>query len=190
MARQISSAALVTGLTSAALVGVLLLAVQAGQAAPQNTAARKPAPGASGSPEAKDRTREPAEQPTALPADSGTGKRVVYSLGRDRVWLVDHSGRPVSTFTVWPGNVEPALGTHRVTDRQPSITGNDGVSVENIVYFSGSKEGLPIAFSAAVDGSSPKPVPGKQTGAIRVRTADGDRIWDFTVVGSDVVVVR
>ncbi|MER6912336.1 hypothetical protein ABT354_11750 [Streptomyces sp. NPDC000594] len=189
MARQISSAALVTGLTSAALVGVLLLAVQAGQNAPENAAVRKPAPSGEATGDPAGKGKRP-DGPPAVPKDSGTGKRVVYSLGQDRVWLVDHQSKPIATFTVWPGNVEPALGTHRVTDRTPSITGNDGVSVENIVYFSGSKEGLPIAFSAAVDGSSPKPVPGKQTGAIRVRTADGDRIWDFTVVGSEIVVVR
>ncbi|GLF97364.1 hypothetical protein [Streptomyces yaizuensis] len=188
MARQISSAALVTGLTSAALVGVLLLAVQAGQSAPENAAARKPAPNSSAD-SAKGKDKRPAGPP-AVPKDSGTGKRIVYSLSADRVWLVDHTDKQLSTFTVWPGNVEPALGTHKVTNRLASITGNDGVSVENIVYFSGSAEGPPIAFSAAVDGSSPKPVPGGKTGAIRTRTADGDRIWAFTVVGSEVVVVR
>ncbi|MER7046052.1 MULTISPECIES: hypothetical protein [Streptomyces] len=187
MARQISSAALVTGLTSAALVGVLLLAVQAGQSAPQNAVARKPAAGAS--PSASDQKGKNPAKPPAVPENSGVGKRVVYSLGQDRAWLVDAAGKQLSTFTVWPGNVEPALGTHSVSRRTPAITGTDGVSVENVIYFTGSGN-VPIAFSAAVDGSSPKPIPGKQIGAIRVRTDDGKRLWDFTVVGSSVVVVR
>ncbi|MFF8958833.1 hypothetical protein [Streptomyces sp. NPDC014894] len=187
MARQISSGALVTGLTSAALMGVVLLAVQAGESVPQNAAVRKPA--ASPGPSASADKPKAVPRPPAVPEGSGTGKRIVYSLGADRAWLVDHSDKTLRTFTVWPGNVEPALGTHKVSHRTPTITGNDGVSVENIVYFSASGK-IPIAFSAAVDGSSPKPVPGTQTGAIRVRTEDGNKIWDFTVKGTEIVVVR
>ncbi|GAA2221679.1 hypothetical protein GCM10010232_02480 [Streptomyces amakusaensis] len=188
MARQISSGALVTGLTSAALMGVLLLAVQAGESAPLNPAAAgKPvgSPGPTLSPQ-KPKT---APKPPAVPAESGQGKRVVYSLGQDRVWLVDHTEKALRTFTVWPGNVEPALGIHKVTTRTATATGTDGVSVENVVFFS-ALGNVNIAFSAAIDGSSPKPIPGKQTGAIRVGTEDGQKIWDFTVKGSDIVVVR
>ncbi|MER5767585.1 hypothetical protein [Streptomyces sp. NPDC001985] len=190
MARQISAGALVTGLTSAALVGVLLLAVQAGQSDPQNAATRKPAASPSASASAPAGTPRTAPKPPPVPEDSGRGQRLVYSLGKDRVWLVDRMGEALATFTVWPGTVEPAVGSHQVTHREPTATGTDGVSIENAVFFAASADGVNIAFSAAVDGSSPKPVPGKQIGAIRVRTDDGRAIWDFAVEGSTIFVVR
>ncbi|MEO3976134.1 L,D-transpeptidase [Streptomyces sp. CAU 1734] len=189
MARQISPGAVVTGLTSSALVAVLALAVQAGESIPENTASKKtvsPSPSGSAG-KGKDGKGGPAKPP-AIPADSGQGKRVVYSLGQDRAWLVNDAGKATATFAVWPGTKDPAPGSHKVTFRKPSGTGSDGVPVERIIYFANSG-GVTIAFSAATDGSSPKPIIGKETGAVRMKTEDSKSLWDFTVSGSTIVVV-
>jgi hypothetical protein len=171
----------------AALVVVTTLAVRA-ERGPQPTASARPGPSASAS--AKPSASPGESEPAAVPDGSGTGRRIVYSLNQRRVWLVDASDAPLRTFTVWPGTVSPALGTYTVSGRRDAVTGTDGVEVENIVYFTVAS-GLNIAFSNAVDGSSPPPpASGVQTGGIRTRGADGDAVWKFGATGTTVAVVE
>jgi hypothetical protein len=114
----------------------------------------------------------------------------VYSLGHKRVWLVDASGKPARTFPVWPGTVSPDPGAYAISQRVAATTGSDGVRIEHITYFAG-KSGVFIAFSNAVDGSSPPPAAsGARTGGIRTAKADGAALWAFASKGTRVVVVR
>ncbi len=181
-ARRLPSWVWVTGLTAGAVAAVAVLAVRADNGPhPTATAAR---PSASASAHPKPRASAPAK----VPDGSGTGRRIVYSLGQKRVWLVDASDAARRTFAVWPGTVSPDPGTYTVSMRREATTGSDGVRIEHIVYFT-AKSGISIAFSNAVDGSSPPPASGKQTGGIRMRTADGTALWSFGSVGTKVAVV-
>lgn len=183
MARQIPSRVFVTGLVVAAVVGVSVLAIQANGATTDATAARKPS---SQSPTA---STPSAPKAPALPGKSGEGKRIVYSVGKDRVWIVNaRANKKVTTFAVWPGSVDPPVGLHRVTYLLPGTDGTDGVPIEHVIYFS-EVGGTSVAFSAALDGSKPTPVPGKKTGGVRVRRGDGEKLWDFATIGTPVVVV-
>jgi hypothetical protein len=174
----------VTGLTVGAVVAVSVLAVEADKGPhPTATAARPPA-SADGRP-----TPTKSAAPAAVPDGSGTGRRIVYSLGQKRVWLVDASDASRRTFPVWPGTVDPGPGSYTVGTRTDATTGSDGVQIEHIVYFA-TASGVNIAFSSAVDGSSPPPpAAGVQTGGIRMKTADGDALWTFGETGTTVVVV-
>ncbi|MFE9022181.1 hypothetical protein ACFYNL_26965 [Streptomyces sp. NPDC007808] len=176
----------VTGLTVGAIAAVAVLAVQADKGPHPTAAAARPSasatPGASPAP-------SKSAAPAAVPDDSGSGRRIVYSLGGKRVWLVDASDAARRTFAVWPGTVSPDPGTYQVSSRNEATTGSDGVEIENIVYFA-AKSGISIAFSNAVDGSSPPPAEGRQTGGVRMRTADGDALWAFGETGTQVVVVE
>ncbi|MET8407429.1 hypothetical protein ABZV34_04850 [Streptomyces sp. NPDC005195] len=185
-ARRLPSWVWVTGLTAAALVGVTALAAQADQGAHPLAAPRKK-PSASASPHPSAPPRKSA--PVAVPDGSGTGRRIVYSLGLRRVWLVDATGAARRTFAVWPGTVSPAPGRYAVSSTDASTTGTDGTKVENIVYFT-ARSGVYIAFSNAQDGSSPKPSAGARTGAIRMHSADGDAVWQFGSKGTAVSVVE
>ena len=176
----------VTGLTVGAIAAVTALAVQA-EKGPHPTAAKarpsaSAAAGASPAP-----TKSPA--PAVVPDSSGTGRRVVYSLGKKRVWLVDASDASRRTFAVWPGTVSPDPGSYAISQRVPSTQGSDGVQIEHIMYFAG-KSGVFIAFSNAVDGSSPPPAGDRQTGGIRMRAGDGAALWKFGEAGTSVVVVK
>ncbi|MFG2678437.1 hypothetical protein [Streptomyces sp. NPDC048392] len=181
-----SSAGLVTGLTTAALVTIGVLAHQASVGAPADLdrtgASSSPAPGAPKAP--RDR-----RHPGALPAGSGRGERVVYSVDDDRVWLVGAGDRVRRTFEVTPSTVDPSPGGYTVTSRSNRITGSDGVPVEHVVRFT-STGGVVIGFSAAVDGSTAKPDPGERTGGIRESRADGEAMWEFATIGQQIVVVR
>ncbi len=186
-----SAGVFVAGLTALAFAVVSFLAYQAAAAedgeqdsapGPRAGATAAPSPGASPLGD-----QETGQAP--LPADSGTGERVVYSLGQDRVWLVGANEQVTRTYTVWPGTVDPRLGTYEVTSRTAHITGTDGVPVENVVVFGYTGDTV-IGFSAALDGSEPELDPSEDAGGIRERTADGEAMWRFATAGTEVRVVR
>ncbi|MFD7403387.1 hypothetical protein ACFV7R_12080 [Streptomyces sp. NPDC059866] len=187
-ARRLPTWAWVTGLTVGAIAGVGVLAVQAEQGPRPTAAAARPGPSASAS--AQPSAAPTPSRPAAVPDGSGTGRRIVYSLGERRIWLVDASDSARRTFTVWPGTVDPDPGTYTVGTRTDATTGSDGVEIEHVVYFA-AKSGVNIAFSAAVDGSSPPPAAsGVQTGGIRMKTSDSSALWAFGTAGTTVAVVE
>ncbi|MEV0240573.1 hypothetical protein AB0I06_11660 [Streptomyces sp. NPDC050674] len=183
-----SSSGIVAGLTAAALATVGCLAHEAAEAAPPGLgrsaqAGAAPAAGTTKAPRVR-------KDPTALPAASGEGARVVYSLRGDRVWLVAGDEAVSRTFAVEPSAVDPAPGSYAVTSRSNAVTGSDGVPVEHVVRFA-TVGGVVIGFSAAVGGpSAPAPDPKVRTGGIRESRADGDAMWTFATIGRKVVVVR
>ncbi|MEV8595192.1 hypothetical protein [Streptomyces sp. NPDC052012] len=186
MPARLPSWAWVTGLTTGAIAVVAVMAVQADQGTKPTASASRPSASATADakPSAKPR------QPPAVPADSGTGRRIVYSLGDHRVWLVDASDAARRSFTVWPGTVSPDPGTYTIGTRTQATTGSDGVQVEHVIYFA-AKSGTSIAFSNAVDGSSPPPAAsGTRTGGIRVSKNDGKALWTFGTAGTTVRVVE
>ncbi|MFF3380844.1 hypothetical protein ACFYXF_48870 [Streptomyces sp. NPDC002680] len=185
-ARRLPSSVWVTGLTLGAVAVVAALAVKAEQGPqPHATAAARPSASASAQPSAKP---SQAAAPV-VPDGSGTGRRVVYSLGQKRVWLIDASEQTRRTFVVWPGSVSPEPGTYSVGQRDEARTGSDGVAIEHVMFFATSS-GLSIAFSNAVDGASPQPASGVQTGGIRMSKADGTALWAFGDAGTAVTVVK
>lgn len=179
-----TSSAIVAGLTAAALATIGYLGHRAAVTVPAEL--RPAAPGAAA---AVHKALRGGNHPAAPPARSGTGERVVYALGGDRVWLVEESGKVRRAFGVSPSTVDPEPGTYRVTSRSGAATGSDGVPVEHVVRFA-SVEGTAIGFSAAVDGSTPRPDPKERTGGIRQTREDGAAMWDFATIGRKVVVVR
>lgn len=188
-------AIVVTGLTVAALAAVGFLALQA-DAAQDRADKQRPAPTQSkqGDKGSEDNGSDGAEteQPSkseALPRSSGQGVRVVYALGRKRVWLVGQGGQVERTFRVTPSTVNPSPGEYRVESRASHVTGSDNVPVENVVRFA-TVRGTTIGFSAALNGSTPDPRSQRQTGGVRETREDGEAMWLFATIGTKVVVVR
>ncbi|WUV16729.1 hypothetical protein OG352_18500 [Streptomyces sp. NBC_01485] len=189
-ARRLPSWAWVTGLTVGAIAAVVALTAQA-ENGPHPTAAHRPSASASPGtrPSASPKPSSPPKA-AAVPGSSGTGRRIVYSLGQHRVWLVDADDTARRTFTVWPGTVNPVAGSYTVSLRRDAVTGSDGVAIEHVIYFSATS-GVNIAFSNAVDGSSPPPAAtGTRTGGIRMPKADGTALWAFGETGTRVRVVE
>ncbi|MFM9369364.1 hypothetical protein [Streptomyces sp. Da 82-17] len=178
-----SSSGIVAGLTAAALAAVGFLAYQASATAPETLGKPK-----QDAPSEAPHNPKPEADPKAVPAASGKGTRVVYALKSDRVWLVGAGGKAKRTFEVTPSSVDPLPGEYSVTTRSGSVVGSDGVPIEHVVRFA-NVDGVAIGFSAAVDGSVPKPDPTQKTGGIRETRADGKAMWSFATVGTKVVVV-
>jgi hypothetical protein len=181
-----SSSGFVAGLTAVAVAVVGFLAYQASANVPDSLGKARAAASAKAT-----ATKAPrdSKNPVALPAQSGTGERVVYSVDDNRVWLVTADNKALQTFKVTPGTVAPAIGTYTVTTRAKAATGSDGAQIEHLVRFA-LAEGVAIGFSAAVDGSTAAPDSAKKLGGIRESRANADTMWSFATIGVRVVVIQ
>jgi hypothetical protein len=133
---------------------------------------------------------------SALPADSGQGRRVVFSKSGQRVWLVGADGAVAATYLV-SGSVTDNLrpGTYDVYSRSRWAVGVDdsGVMQYFVRFAHGphaaigfhsipTKHGTPLQSEAEL--GTPQ-----SHGCIRQRLSDARQMWDFASVGTDVVVV-
>jgi hypothetical protein len=187
-----ASVALITG---AALVGVGVLAVQANGSAPSKAPAQavaKAQPPASTNQAGQPVTPAPDPQ-LALPASSGKGKRVVYSLSKARVWLVGADEKVQMTAQVVPGTVTPAAGNYTVSKRISTNQGGDGAAVQYEVLWGTSKSPKAFGFDAIAslppDQMPDKPAAGTKTSGVRLTQNDALAVWQFAQLKAVVVVV-
>lgn len=133
---------------------------------------------------------------TALPADSGQGRRVVFSQGLQRVWLVEDGDSVRRTYPV-SGSVYDNLspGTFSVYSRSEDATGIDGSTMHLFVRFTQGPSGAAIGFHTIPElGGDPVQTLAQlgtplSHGCIRQRTSDAERLWEFAPLGTTVVVV-
>jgi hypothetical protein len=133
----------------------------------------------------------------ALPADSGTGLRVVFSQDLQQVWLVDAQDAVKRTYPV-SGSVTDNLqpGTYSVYSRSRWAVGVDDSGVmQYFVRFTKGPTGAAIGFhtiptqngvplQTAAQLGTPQ-----SHGCIRQRTPDAIALWNYAPVGTRVVVV-
>lgn len=134
---------------------------------------------------------------TALPADSGTGRRIVFSQAAQRVWLVRPDGAVRRSYLV-SGSVVDNLdpGTYDVYSRSRWAVGVDDSGVmEYFVRFTQGDVGAAIGFHTIptklgrpLQSHSQLGTP-QSHGCIRQATADAIALWRFAPVGTPVVVV-
>lgn len=143
---------------------------------------------------------EPAALPAAgedLPAASGSGRRVVYSISRQRVWTVQAGGQVERSYLVSGRPTQPDAGTYRVFSRsRHARSAVSPASMQYMVRFTrGKRTGAPIGFHDIprhVDGSYEQteaqlgqPL---SAGCVRQRRTDAAYLWSFAPVGTTVVV--
>lgn len=138
----------------------------------------------------------PAAAPSALPADSGEGRRVVFSMSGQRVWIVAASGRVVSTYLVsgsLTDNLDP--GSYQVYSRSRWAVGVDDSGVmEYFVRFAHGRRAAIGFHSIPTKGGRPLQTEAQlgtpqSHGCIRQRLSDAQRMWAFAREGTGVVVV-
>lgn len=189
---RVSPMVSVVTITAAALVGVAVLAVQANGSAPNKAptaaAAQQPPASTNSAGQAVAPTPDPA---LALPASSGTGKRMVYSLSKARIWLVGADGKVQMTAQVVPSTVVPAAGTYAVSKRISNNQSADRVAVQYEVLWGPKGDTTKFAMEAvaslAPDQLPPKPT-GK-TGGVRLTQNDALATWQFATLQTQVVVL-
>jgi lipoprotein-anchoring transpeptidase ErfK/SrfK len=133
----------------------------------------------------------------ALPAGSGTGRRIVFDQSAQRVWLVAEDGRVRRTY-LGSGSVIDNLhpGTYAVYSRSRWAVGVDDSGVmQYFVRFTKGPAGAAIGFHT-IPTKNGVPLQSERQlgtprshGCIRQRTEDAIALWDFAPVGTPVVVV-
>lgn len=134
----------------------------------------------------------------ALPADSGTGRRVVYDRLGQRVWAVDDDGAIIRSWLVSGSKYdnEPA-GTFKVYSRSEETTAWNGKArlPKMIRYFQTDIghigfHGIPTEIETGkryqTDAELGTPLSG---GCQRQADLDAAFMWEFAQVGTKVVVV-
>ncbi len=153
--------------------------------------------GATTSEETSGSAISPAEAAKAVPAKSGSGRRIVFSQSLQRVWLVDGHDAATRTYLVsgsLTDNLQP--GTYDVTRRQRHAIGiEDSGTMEYFVVFTAGPTGAAIGFHSIpvknghpVQSVSELGTP-ESHGCIRQKTPDAIALWDYAPIGTKVVVV-
>jgi lipoprotein-anchoring transpeptidase ErfK/SrfK len=133
----------------------------------------------------------------AVPVDSGSGRRIVFSQSLQRVWLVDGDDSAERTYLV-SGSVTDNLqpGTYSVYSKSRWAVGVDDSGVmQYFVRFTQGPTGAAIGFHT-IPTSHGTPLQTKAElgtpqshGCIRQDTPDAIALWTFAPVGTKVVVV-
>jgi L,D-transpeptidase catalytic domain len=131
-----------------------------------------------------------------VPADSGSGRRVVYSKTIQRVWLIDENDLIYNTHRVSGRPDSPPLGTFEVYSRSTTTCAilHPDICMRFMVRFAHKglnnigfheipqRHGVPLQsddqLGLALSG-----------GCVRQSTADAIIMWDWAQLGTVVVVV-
>lgn len=135
------------------------------------------------------------DQVPGLPEDSGTGRRVVFDIGDQRVWLVEESEEVRRTYLVsgsLTDNLRP--GTFEVFSRSRNAVGIDDSGVmEYFVRFTRGERAAIGFHSIPTKGGEPLQSRAQlgspqSHGCIRQALPDARKLWAFAPVGTKVVV--
>jgi lipoprotein-anchoring transpeptidase ErfK/SrfK len=144
-------------------------------------------------------TATTAKTGAKVPHHSGKGRRVVYSISRQRAWLIGGAGRVQHTYLVSGRLSQPQPGHYRVYSKSRWTTST--VSAETMQYMvrftHGENTGTPIGFHSIPRDYNGHPAQsvadlGKPLshGCIRQRLRDAAFLWKFAHVGTKVVVTH
>jgi lipoprotein-anchoring transpeptidase ErfK/SrfK len=146
-----------------------------------------------------DRVQGAALSPS-VPVDSGRGRRVVFDMSDQRVWLVDSSDQDADvvrrTYLVSGSvtdNVEP--GTYAVYSKSRHAVGvDDSGTMQYMVRFAHGPHAaigfhdIPVKDSVKVQSRTDLGTP-QSHGCIRQWRPDAKALWRFASMGTTVVVV-
>lgn len=136
--------------------------------------------------------------PWAAPANSGTGRRVVYSKGQMRVWIIEADGYVTRSYRVSGRLNQPAYGTYSVFSRSAYTCsiGHSNVCMRWMVRFAHGINGGNIGFheiprknGVPMQSDAQLGLP-LSSGCVRQSTADAFFMWNWAGVGTKVVVIR
>jgi hypothetical protein len=129
-----------------------------------------------------------------LPPNSGSGRRIVYSNSQQRLWLVEANGVVSHSYLVSGRHGLPSVGVHQVYSKVPTSPSGD-LTLPWTLRFAHGSSGAPIdihGIPLRPDGSPIEPdsllgTP-ESHGCIRMNQADAEFVWNWSSVGTTVVV--
>lgn len=131
------------------------------------------------------------------PANSGSGRRVVYSVQQQRVWWVEADERVVRTYLVSGRANTPRPGHYRIYSRSRHTTSLNGKArMEFMLRFAHGRTAA-IGFHSIPVDSRGRPLQSdaelgqyRSAGCIRQNYHDAAALWNWAPVGTPVVVVK
>lgn len=139
---------------------------------------------------------DPGVDPEALPADSGAGRRVVYSINGQRVWLVEADERVSRTYRVSGRLDRPGPGSYEVYSKSPTaISYNYTEQMQYMIRFAhGERAAIGFHDIPVLDDGTPVQTEAQlgqplSAGCVRQSEQDAAFLWDWAILGTKVVVV-
>jgi L,D-transpeptidase catalytic domain len=136
----------------------------------------------------------PGPRGWAVPAHSGAGRRVVYSISLQHVWAVEANGVVVRDYPVSGRRGLPSVGTHRVYSRS-RVSRSGSLTLNYMVRFARGRT-LAIGFHEIPKrpngtyiqtlGELGQP---RSHGCVRQAAVDAAFMWEFGQIGTPVVVL-
>ena len=138
-------------------------------------------------------TERPAD--ATLPVDSGEGRRIVFDMSDQRVWLVSPRDRVRRTYLVSGSLTDNlAAGSYAVYSKSLDAIGiDDSGTMRYMVRFAHGDRAaigfhdIPVHRGEKVQTVAELGTP-QSHGCIRQRRVDARALWDFAPVGTTVVV--
>ncbi len=134
-----------------------------------------------------------------LPANSGLGRRIVYSNTDQRVWWVEANGQVSNSYRVSGRENVPDPGTYLVYSKSPTAwAGHDGITMKHMVRFTYSKfrNKLPIGFHSIPRYGNGTPMQSveqlgtyQSAGCVRQRDDQAEALYHWSVIGDTVIVL-
>ncbi|MGI9597881.1 MAG: DUF4214 domain-containing protein [Acidimicrobiales bacterium] len=145
---------------------------------------------------AKTGTVEPAPPYPPIPADSGTGRRIVYGNDAQRVWLVEEDGSVADSYLVSGRRDMPAPGTYDVYSKSVKAwAGHDGITMDHMVRFARGRR-LAIGFHSIPTYADGRPMQTlddlgtyRSAGCVRQDPVKAKMLYDWADIGTTVVVL-
>jgi lipoprotein-anchoring transpeptidase ErfK/SrfK len=139
----------------------------------------------------------PAPDMRGLPFNSGSGRRVVYSMEQQRVWWVEGDGSVVHTYLVSGRYKTPGEGTYRVFSKSRYTTAiGGGASMQWMVRFA-QGSGAAIGFHSIPVNRRGQPLQSENElgsyrshGCVRQSNWNAALLYEWAPVGTQVVVVK
>lgn len=140
---------------------------------------------------------KPPPNPFPVPANSGSGRRIVYSRAQQRIWAIDASGVVVKTHRVSVRTYEPSRGTYSVYSRSLYTYSASDPSVRwrYMVRFTYGFQGGRIGFHE-IPNRYGRPLQTKEQlglplsgGCVRQSSSDAQWVWNWAGIGTKVVVL-
>lgn len=138
----------------------------------------------------------PAPQYPPLPSDSGNGRRIVYSIDQQRVWIVEADEKVSGAWLVSGNKSLPDPGTYSIYSRSRSTTSTNGeVRMEYMLRFTKSSRGNAIGFHAIPVDKNGQPIQSEEelgeprsAGCVRQARANAEHLWNWAPDGTTVRV--
>ncbi len=133
----------------------------------------------------------------AAPIDSGAGRRIVYSVEQQRVWLVEEDGTVARSYLVSGRAGTPAQGVYSVFSKSRYTTSLNGAArMEYMVRFAWGTNAA-IGFHSIPVNRAGQPLQRddqlgtyQSAGCVRQHWTDAEFLWNWAPVGTQVVVVK